>query len=218
MPERSIEDRLREEYFDLMPKMARVAQSFTTEIEYLLRLVRKELAPHETLVVKTRVKDCGSAIDKLRRFNPRDPMTTRNPGAVFDRDRPELYSLLNLRDLVGVRVLVFPSKRANQVDLALRGRFKAWKSDPILDGSKRLAYKYNGLRFHDRVPIPCEYQIVSSLIGLFWDVEHAALYKQALSLRAGSVLMREETSAVYQALRSFEDEFERRIEKSDLTY
>jgi hypothetical protein len=63
MAERSIEDHLREEYFDLLPKMTRVAQSFATEIEYLLRLYRNDLAPHESLVVKSRVKDCMSAIE-----------------------------------------------------------------------------------------------------------------------------------------------------------
>jgi ppGpp synthetase/RelA/SpoT-type nucleotidyltranferase len=104
MAERSIEDRLREQYFELLPKMTRVLQSFTTEIEYLLRLIRKDLAPHETLVVKSRIKDCGSAIDKLRR---------REPGGVFDRDMPDKYSLLALRDLVGSRVS-FEASRCNR--------------------------------------------------------------------------------------------------------
>jgi len=211
--ERSIEDRLREEYFDLLPKMVRVAQSFTTEIEYLLRLYRKELAPHESLVVKARVKDCVSAIDKLRQVNPEDP-AERNPGGVFDRDRPDKYSLRLLRDMVGVRVLVFPSKRGDQVDRALRGKFHSWKSDPKFEDGKRLVYKYNGLRFQDRVPIPCEYQIVSTLVGLFWEVEHSAIYKQSPNLKGLEPLLREQTSAVYTALRLFEDEFERHIEQS----
>ena len=213
MAERSIEDRLREEYFDLLPKMVRVAQSFTTEIEYLLRLYRKELAPHESLVVKARVKDCVSAIDKLRQVNPEDP-AERNPGGVFDRDRPDKYSLRLLRDMVGVRVLVFPSKRGDQVDRALRGKFHSWKSDPKFEDGKRLVYKYNGLRFQDRVPIPCEYQIVSTLVGLFWEVEHSAIYKQSPNLKGLEPLLREQTSAVYTALRLFEDEFERHIEQS----
>jgi hypothetical protein len=216
MPERSIEDRLREEYFDLLPKMVRVAQSFTTEIEYLLRLFRKELALHESLVVKTRVKDCVSAIDKLRQFNPEYPTAERNPGGVFDRDRPDKYSLLLLRDLVGVRILVFPSKRAEQVDKALCGKFRSWEFDPKFDGGNQLVYKYNGLRFHDRVPIPCEYQIASTLIGLFWEVEHSAIYKQSPSLKGLAPLLKDQTSAVYEALKSFETEFERHVEHSDL--
>jgi ppGpp synthetase/RelA/SpoT-type nucleotidyltranferase len=197
MAERSIEE--------LLPKMTRVLQSFTTEIEYLLRLIRKDLAPHETLVVKSRIKDCGSAIDKLRR---------REPGGVFDRDMPDKYSLLALRDLVGVRVLVFPSKRADAIDIALRGKFQSWKADTIEDRGKRLAFKYNGMRHQDRIQIPCEYQIVSTLIGLFWEVEHAALYKQSPNLKGLAPLMAEQTLDVYQALKSFESEFERQIERS----
>ena len=217
MDERSIEDRLREEYFDLLPKMERVAQSFSTEIEYLLRLIRKELAPHESIIVKTRIKDCRSAIDKLRRqFNPADPAVQRNPGDVFDRDQPEKYSLLLLRDLVGVRVLVFPPKRAEQVDRWLRNKFQSWKPDPKSDDGALLAYKYNGKRSHNRIFIPCEYQIVSTLIGLFWDVEHSAIYKQAPELRGFDLLMRDQTLDVYKALKAFEAEFERRIEQSEL--
>ncbi|HZL25932.1 MAG TPA: hypothetical protein VFC39_05325 [Acidobacteriaceae bacterium] len=216
MDERSIEDRLREEYFDLLPKMERVAQSFTTEIEYLLRLVRIELAPHESVIVKTRIKDCRSAIDKLRRqVNPEDPTAERNPGDVFDRDQPEKYSLLLLRDLVGVRILVFPPKRADQVDRALRSKFGGWKSDRKFR-ERQLGYKYNGLRLHNHVFIPCEYQVVSTLIGLFWDVEHSAIYKQAPQLRGLELLMQKQTKAVYKALKAFEAEFERRIEKSEL--
>jgi hypothetical protein len=202
MDARSIEDRLREEYFELMPRMTRVLQSFSTEIEYRLRLLRNNLATHESLVVKSRIKDCSSAIDKLRR---------REPGGVFDRDSPENYSLLALRDLVGVRVLVFPSKLAGAVDTTLHGKFQRWKSDPITDNGKRLAFKYNGARSQ----IPCEYQIVSSLVGLFWEVEHAALYKQAPQLRGLNLLMKNETSAVYVALKAFEAEFESRLEQSE---
>jgi hypothetical protein len=206
MAERLIEDRLREEYFELLPKMTRVSQSFTTEIECLLRLFRNDLAPHESIVVKSRVKDCSSAIDKLRR---------QELGGVFDRDVPGKYSLRSLRDLVGVRILVFPSKRAGAVDGALRGKFRSWKSDPILDGGKQLAFKYNGLRFRDRVAIPCEYQIASTLIGLFWEVEHSALYKQAPNLRGIDRVMQDQRQAVYKALLAFESDFECQIEQSD---
>ncbi len=216
MVERSIEDRLREEYFELLPAMTRVAQSFTTEIECLLRLFRNGLAPYESVVVKTRIKDCRSAIDKLRRqVNPKDPTEKRNPGDIFDPDRPEKYSLLLLRDLVGVRILVFPPKRAAQVDRALRSKFRSWESDPILDRGEQLAFKYNGRRLNDGVRIPCEYQIVSALIGMFWEVEHSALYKQAPTLKGIEPVMQDQKQAVYEALLAFESEFDRQIEQSD---
>jgi hypothetical protein len=131
-------------------------------------------------------------------------MRRRNPGGVFDRDRPELYSLLSLRDLVGVRVLVFPSGLAKEVDKLLRLEFSSWVSDPIKDeDGEQLAFKYNG----QCEGLQCEYQIVSTLI----DVEHAAIYKQSPNLKGLGLVMQEQTSAVNKALKAFEDEFERRL-------
>jgi hypothetical protein len=60
-----------------------------------------------------------------------------------------------------------------------------------------------------------EYQIVSTLIGLFWDVEHAAIYKQSPNLKGLGPVMQEQTSAVNKALKAFEDEFERRLQISE---
>jgi hypothetical protein len=168
------------------------------------------------LVVKARVKACDSAINKLReQTNPSDPSKKRNPGGVFDRDRPESYNLLSLRDLVGVRVLAFPSGIANEVDKLLRPGFKDWEFEPIEDGGVRLGSKYNGHYAESMEGLACEYQIVSTLIGLFWDIEHAAIYKQAPNLKGLGPVMRDQTSAVYLALKAFEDEFERQIEISE---
>jgi hypothetical protein len=51
------------------------------------------------------------------------------------------------------------------------------------------------------------------LTGLFWEVEHAAIYKPAPDFKGltESISMRVRTSAVYQALKAFEDEFELQI-------
>ena len=73
-----------------------------------------------------------------------------------------------------------------------------------------------GARRQDGVQISCEYQIVSTLVGLFWEVEHSAIYKQSPNLKALAPLLKEQTSAVYEALRSFETEFERQIEHSEV--
>jgi len=227
--ERTIEDQLREQYVTLLPELTRVAEHLKTQIEYFLLPIARHLKPHESLLVKARVKDCNSAIDKLRRGNP---------GGVFDRNHPEIYNLLSLRDLVGVRVMAFPSGRAMEVDRLLRLEFGDWIADPIRDGTgKQLAFKYNGQytqspmhwirslaadlafkyrRYTESVEdIPCEYQIVSTLIGLFWDIEHAAIYKQAPNLKGLEPVMREQTYAVYLALKAFEDEFERQIQISE---
>lgn len=183
-----------------------MAEHLKTQVQYSILPIARLLKPHESLVVKARVKECNSAIDKIRRGNP---------GGVFDRDHPEIYTLLSLRDLVGVRVLAFPSGRAMEVDRLLRAEFPDWVVDPIEDNGLHLGFKYNGRYAESNQDLHCEYQIVSTLIGLFWDVEHAAIYKQAPNLRGLGPVMRNQTSAVYLALKAFEDEFERQIEESE---
>jgi hypothetical protein len=212
MGARVVEDQLREQYFDLLPGLTRLAENLKTEIQYALLPVSAQLRPHESLIVKARVKECISAIDKLRnQVNPRDPSKKRNPGGVFDRDRPEIYTLLDLRDLVGVRVLAFPSRIASNAELLLRSKFPDWEPDAVTDAGRSIALKCNG-RYHETC---CEYQIVSTLIGLFWDVEHAAIYKQAPNLKGLEPVMRNQTSAVYHALKAFEDEFELQIQRAE---
>src|SRR5689334_6986611 len=114
MSTRTIEDRLRSEYFDLLPGIRRVADEAETEVRYLLIPIMRNLESHEKIVVKSRVKDCESAIDALRR-------------------RPEYFALGSpshkpptlraLKDLAGVRVLAFPRRRVLEIDEALRDRF-----------------------------------------------------------------------------------------------
>jgi hypothetical protein len=211
---RTIEDRLREQYFALLPEFTRTAENLKTQIQYAILPIAGHLRPHESLVVKARVKECNSAISKLEQYNPIDRL--RNPGGVFDRDRPDIYSLLSLRDLIGVRVMAFPSRIASEVDNLLRLEFPDWISDPIEDGNGRqLADKYNGHYAGSSEGLQCEYQIVSTLIGLFWDVEHAAIYKQSPSFKRLGPVMRDQTSAVYRSLKAFEDEFERQLERSE---
>jgi ppGpp synthetase/RelA/SpoT-type nucleotidyltranferase len=212
---RSIEDQLREEYFALLPEMARLAEHLKTQIQYSILPIARKLKLHESLVVKARVKDCNSAISKLEKINPSDPLGGRNPGGVFDRDHPELYTLRSLRDMVGVRVLAFPSGRAAEVDSLLRTEFSDWEPDHVVDNGQQLAFKYNGRHAEFTENLWCEYQIVSALIGLFWEVEHAAIYKQAPGLKGLGPVMQEQTSAVNQALKDFEDEFERQIQASE---
>jgi hypothetical protein len=52
------------------------------------------------------------------------------------------------------------------------------------------------------------------LIGLFWDVEHAAIYKPDRKLLGVTrePVMQERTHQVYAALRDFEEEFSRQVE------
>jgi ppGpp synthetase/RelA/SpoT-type nucleotidyltranferase len=64
---RTIEDRLREEYFDLLPEIRRVVEHLEAEVRYLLPPIRREFRRDEQVVVTSRVKDCESAVDSLRR-------------------------------------------------------------------------------------------------------------------------------------------------------
>lgn len=56
-----------------------------------------------------------------------------------------------------------------------------------------------------------EYQIVPMLVGLFWEVEHSAIYKPSPRLKGVTQArgMRQRTQEVFHALEAFEDEFER---------
>jgi ppGpp synthetase/RelA/SpoT-type nucleotidyltranferase len=200
MADRTIEDRLREEYFALLPNIRRISGQLETEVRYHLLPISKQLNGYEQLVVKSRVKDCESALEKLR---------SRQQGAIFDRDRPDDYTLTSLRDLAGVRVLAFPPQRLAEINDLLLKRFPGWDSDPVRDGGKHLAFKYSGhCQTGDQVR--AEYQIVSTLIGLLWEVEHSAIYKPDPRLKtiADSIEMKRRRATVLDALSAFETEFE----------
>lgn len=206
MTERTIEDRLREEYFNLLPDIRRVAEHLETEVRHHVLPLTVGLDKYERLTVRSRVKECDSALEALRR---------RQEGATFDRDRPESYSLTTLNDLAGVRVLAFPPTRLREVDQELRRRFPDWASDPVPgvdDTSDPLAFKYNGFCSTSQ-KVRGELQIVSMLIGLFWEVEHSVVYKPTPQLRGAvrSVEMQERTGDVYRALRDFEATLENLI-------
>jgi ppGpp synthetase/RelA/SpoT-type nucleotidyltranferase len=93
--QRTVEDRLREEYFTLLPETHRVADRLEAEIGYLLLPISGGLQRCERLAVKSRVKSCESALDKLRRHQEERG---------FMRSRAEIYTLTSLNDLAGVRV------------------------------------------------------------------------------------------------------------------
>jgi ppGpp synthetase/RelA/SpoT-type nucleotidyltranferase len=207
MAARSVEDRLRDEYFGLLPDIQRAGERLETEIRYHLREISGQLNEFERVVVKSRVKECESAISKLRHGQQ---------GAVFDPDRPEDYRLQNLNDLAGVRVLAFPRRLVTEIDGTLRNLFPEWTSDPVLDDrSEVLAFKYHGYS-KANVVVSCEYQVVSMLTGLFWEVEHAAIYKPAPRFRGAALSPRvqEHSANVLLALREFEEVFEDAVSSS----
>lgn len=204
MAERTVEDRLREEYFELLPEIRRVTDELEAEIRYQLLLISRGLDRHEQLLITSRVKECESAVESLRR---------RQQLGTFDSEKAGLYTLSTLHDLAAVRILAFPRSLLAEADRQLFALFPSWTSDPVRGGTgETLAFKYHGLcRASDRVV--GEYQIVSMLTELFWEVEHSAIYKPTPRLRGitRSLEMQKCTDDVHRVLRAFEEEFERLI-------
>ncbi len=157
MAERTVEDKLREEYFALLPEVRRVIEELETEVRHCLLPLSSTLDRYERLVVTARVKDCESAVDALRR---------RQEGATFDADRADSYTLTALNDLVGVRVLAFPRSRLVEADNDLHQRFSSWTSDPVSsddESAEPLAFKYHGYCSVSAI-VRGELQIVPMLI------------------------------------------------------
>jgi hypothetical protein len=206
MADRTVEDRLREEYFKLLPEIRKVTEYLEAVARYQLLALSGGLQEFEQISITSRVKDCESAVAKLRR---------QQEAAVFDPEKEAVYTLASLRDLAGIRILAFPSARVDQIDLILRESFQGWAADPVMDGQEMLALKYSG-RCDASDRIIGEYQIVPMLTGLFWEIEHSAIYKPSSRLRSAeiSLEMREPASAVYAALRGFEQQFETLIRRS----
>ncbi|HZB88162.1 MAG TPA: hypothetical protein VE291_05855 [Terracidiphilus sp.] len=203
MPERTIEDRLREEYFDLLPEIRGVAAQLEAELRFRTLPVLHSLRPYEQLIFKSRIKESESALGSLQR---------RQEGRVFDPQ--QIYSVTQLPDLAAVRVLVFSGEKLIEVDNILResDAFRDWVSDPILYSQSSLSVsKYCGYCRDVSVRVRGEYQVVPLLIANFWDVEHAAMYKPtgwAKGIEHDPV-MKELRAAVESSLASFEQGFEK---------
>src|SRR5579862_7984403 len=126
MQSRTVEDRLREEYFDLLPEIRIVAEELDATVRHALLPIARRFRRHERLVVNSRIKSCESSIDKLRR---------QQQGGLFDSTRG--YTLRTLKDLAGVRIMVFPRVHISAINRSLRRRtFKAWLPEPFREGSE----------------------------------------------------------------------------------
>ncbi len=210
MPERTVEDRLREEYFDILPDIRRVAWQLETEIMHITLPLKQSLAHYEQLVVKSRVKECESAIKTLR---------GQQEGNVFDPEKREKYSILDLKDLAGSRVLVFPRNGLIKTVQMLRQYepFRDWVAEPLsYAGDERGIPMYFGFFPAISSTVCAEFQVVPMLIGLFWEVEHSAMYKpigwaKGIENDEGMNSCRTEVEI---SLARFEAEFEKFVEKN----
>jgi hypothetical protein len=68
-----------------------------------------------------------------------------------------------------------------EIDTEFRKAFPDWTADPI-SGPAGEAFKYHG-RSSASKTVFGEYQIVSMLTGLFWEIEHSAIYKPVPRLK-----------------------------------
>lgn len=105
------------------------------------------------------------------------------------------------------------------VHSALRPLLADWSADPVPapePTESPIALKYHGRCTSSGTYITAELQIVSSLIGSFWDIEHAAVYKTSPNLQGvmASPSMKVRYGAVLTALLDFEREFERLIREA----
>ena len=209
MTQRTVDDRLREEYFCLAPDIKRVLHQLQTDIAYLLLQFTLNLKHHERIHVEARVKECDSAIDALRR---------REEARQFDEDTPERYTLKNLPDLAALRVLVFPTRRLDAVHELVCSKYADWISDPVKIGTppKLRAWKYHG--YCTTSPqVRAEIQVVPMLSGLFWQVEHDAFYKPRDPVLRGAVnkpSVREKKEAVYDAFEALEAILEHELQRN----
>jgi len=200
---RKPEDYLREEYFALLPRIRDAAEELEAEVRYLLVPILRGKEPYERVVVKSRIKECDSAIASLQR---------RQEGGGFQGARPESVSLRSLNDLAGVRILAFPRYRILEIDEAIRARFSNWMADPVpaMPGTTEfLALKYHGYCSHG-CQVRAEIQLMSMLVGLFWEVEHAAVYKPSLKMRGVEIALRmqQQSTDVIRSMSAFEAGFE----------
>jgi ppGpp synthetase/RelA/SpoT-type nucleotidyltranferase len=206
MTPRTVEDRLREEYFLLSSEIGRVLHQLRTDVAYLLLPATLELRHHERIEIEARAKECDSAIDSLRR---------REETRRFDDTDPTRYSLTRLPDLAGVRVLAFPRSLLERVHTTLQRRFDDWTPDPVKLGTenKPLAWKYHG-HCSTSQKIRAEIQVMSMLNGLFWHVEHDAFYKpRDPGLRGAdrNAVIRGYINDVYNAFDELESALEQRL-------
>lgn len=197
-----VEDKLRGEYFELLPDIRRVTEELETRVRNAVLPIVLERDEYKLITVTSRVKECQSAIDSIK---------SREEGNEFDESLAADYTLTSLKDLAGVRLLVFPNSKEADLDEALRQTFSDWTSDPVVDDDSQqvLALKYYGYCDSSNM-VTGEYQIVPMLIGLFWEVEHAAIYKPIPQLKgvARSLEMLDKKEKVYSALKAFAEEFE----------
>jgi len=160
-------DRLRREYFHLLPQMQKLKILLEANIKWHFKSFAYELKKYQRLEFESRIKECDSAIESLRR--------KKHKQGERDFDDSQSYSLKDLKDLIGIRILVFPVSLITEAGEVITSKFRNWETDHEKHGDVQIL-KYDGFLDEDK-KIRCEIQLVPMLTGMFWEVEHSALYK-----------------------------------------
>ena len=204
--DQEIRNVLREEYFNILPQITKLQEHIESEVRYYLLNLIDNLEAHQRIEILSRVKDCESAINALK---------SREEGIYFHEKR--LYSLKNLKDLAGIRILVFPNSLIEPVYKTVKSKFTHWTDDPVPglnDEDEPIAPKFYG---HSKISddIYGEIQIVPMLIGLFWGVEHKALYKPKPEYKSikKDLEMKELKYNVIGSLNAFQEKFDEIVNK-----
>ena len=152
-----IEKWIQEEYKNLRPALNKLRKKVKKEIRTCLSDFTQSLEPWQRIEIRSRIKECNSAIDSLRKRN--------------------FHTLNDLVDLVGIRIVVFPASLAEKVEGVLIDYFKTLVPDHYFYAKNEIAFrKYNGLT-DDTTKIKCEIQIMPEILYSLVEVEHDFFYK-----------------------------------------
>ena len=142
MQDRSVEHRLREEYFDCLPEIRRVLWQLETEIRFRTLPILHDLKGPEQLVIRSRVKDCESALRTLARLRG----SPTPEGRQFDPERvrksTQFSVFLIWREFVCLSFLIGGWVKLTRI---LRPYFEDWAAKPVKnDHGEIIAPKYYG--------------------------------------------------------------------------
>ncbi len=167
---RLVEDYLREEYIILSPLLNKIKINLEIDINKQILPIVNKLQSFERVSVVSRIKTMKSAIEKLQ---------SKQEGKTFQQNYPEKYSLKQLKDLVGLRVLYFPETLKEELHCIIINKYKSWKYEPVMDfekGKDIIIHKFYG-SIEIGPNIISEIQIMPMLYSRFLDLEHDIIYK-----------------------------------------
>ena len=176
MTQEDLKNRLKLEYIDLFKEMKRIQNRLVLNLNCIIKNVINNLKEYEKIIVESRIKTCESSIQKI---------ITKYEGNVINYNDYSKIKIKDLKDLIGLRISVFPSNYINVIEDLIKSQFLTWEYDPIsLDNENKeiIIKKYQG-KEHKDDNIYCEIQIVSMLYNSFLNIEHDTFYKPLEDLK-----------------------------------